>query len=166
MSQDEELKWMTKRYSWKYIPDRYQAMVATIVSALLYFNIFNLLFVQQADNCGTFFRPQLDLADKPRGWIWDTLSRGSDGSDVNCSDGFFTGLLWSVIFSFIGLAICGLVLRRAIKREAKSTLDAAAPSDTSPGWKDDPFNSYRQRWWNGGSWSDQTKYKPGMEPNS
>jgi hypothetical protein len=117
MSTEEELKWMTKRYSWRYIPFRYQAMVATIVSALLYFNIFNLLFVQQGDNCGTFVRPQLDLDDKPRGWIWDTLSRGDYGSDVNCSVGFFTGLLWSVVFSFIGLAICGLVLRRAIKRE-------------------------------------------------
>jgi hypothetical protein len=117
MSTEEELKWMTKRYSWRYIPFRYQAMVATIVSALLYFNIFNLLFVQQGDNCGTFVRPQLDLDNKPRGWIWDTFSRGDYGSDVNCSDGFFTGLLWSVFFSFVGLAICGLVMRRAIRRE-------------------------------------------------
>ncbi len=120
MSTEEELKWMTKRYSWRYIPFRYQAMVATIVSALLYFNIFNLLFVQQGDNCGTFVRPQLDLTDKPRGWIWDTFSAGSYGSDVNCSPGFFQGIQWSVLFSFTGLAICGLVMRRVIKREDAS----------------------------------------------
>ena len=117
MSTEEELKWMGKGYSWKYIPLRYQAMVATIVSALLYFNIFNLLFVEQRDNCGSFVRPQLDLDDQPRGWIWHTLSAGEYGSNVNCSPGFFNGLSGSVLFSFIGLAICGLVMRRAIKRE-------------------------------------------------
>jgi hypothetical protein len=121
MSTEEELKWMTKRYSWRYIPFRYQAMVATIVSALLYFNVFNLFFVQQGDNCGTFIRPQLDADNKPRGWIWDTLSRGDYDSKVNCSDGFFSGLLWSALFSFAGIAICGLVMRRAIKREDAST---------------------------------------------
>ncbi len=117
MSTEEELKWMTKRYSWRYIPFRYQAMVATIVSALLYFNVFNVLFVQQGDNCGTFVRPQLDRDEKPRGWIWDTFARGSSDSDVYCSDGFYSGLLWSALFSFAGIAICGLVMRRAIKRD-------------------------------------------------
>jgi hypothetical protein len=117
MSNDDELKWMTKRYSWRYIPYRYQAMVAGIVAALLYFNVFNVLFVQQGDNCGTFMRPQLDMDNKPRGWIWDTLSRGDYDSKVYCSDGFYSGLLWTALFSFAGIAICGLVLRRAIKRD-------------------------------------------------
>ena len=117
MSTEEELKWMTKRYSWRYIPFRYQAMVATIVSALLYFNVFNMMFVQQEGNCGTFVRPQLDRDEKPRGWIWDTLSRSDSGSDVYCSDGYYSGLLWSALFSFAGIAICGLVMRRAMKRE-------------------------------------------------
>ena len=118
MSVENELKWMTKRYSWRYIPYRYQAMVATIVSAFLYYNIFSLIFVQQGDNCGTVMRPQLDLPNKPRGWIWDTFSAGDWGSSVNCSPGYFSGQLWSVFFSFGGLAICGLVMRRAIKRDA------------------------------------------------
>ena len=117
LSVEEELKWMTKRYSWRYIPYRYQAMVATIVSAFLYYNIFSTIFVQQYDNCGSVMRPQLDLAGKPRGWIWDTFSAGDWGSSVNCSPGYFSGQLWSVFFSFGGLAICGLVMRRAIKRE-------------------------------------------------
>jgi hypothetical protein len=118
VSVEEELKWMTKRYSWRYIPYRYQAMAATIVSAFLYYNIFSLIFVQQMDNCGTVMRPQLDLPNKPRGWIWDSFTANDYFSDVNCSLGYFTGHLWSVFFSFGGLAICGLVMRRAIKREA------------------------------------------------
>jgi hypothetical protein len=166
MSNNDELKWMTERYSWRYIPFRYQALVASITAAFLYFNIFNLLFVQQEGNCGTYFRPQLDLDDKPRGWIWDTFSAGDYGSDVNCSPGYFTGILWSVLFSFAALAICGLVLRRAIKRESTTSIDGSAPGNTSPGWKEDPFNSFKERWWNGSSWTDQTKYKPGMEPKS
>jgi hypothetical protein len=117
MSIEEELKWMTTRYSWRYIPVRYQAMVATIVSALLYFNVFNMLFVEQGDRCGTFVRPQLEGYENPRGWIWDTFARGDYDSAVNCSDGFYTGLLWSALFSFAGIAICGAVMRRAIKRE-------------------------------------------------
>ena len=126
MSIEKEMKWMTSKLSWRYIPFRYQAMVATIVSALLYFNVFNLLFVQQGDNCGTFVRPQLERDEKPRGWIWDTLTRGDSGSDVNCSDGYFSGLLWSALFCFAGIAICGLVLRRAIKRQDEAERDAAA----------------------------------------
>ena len=164
MSQDEELKWMTKRYSWKYIPDRYQAMVATIVSALLYYNVFTVLFRSEngaGGACGSLVRPVTDDGDVK----WFTFSIFSRDDNLNCSR-FMQVRWWEFFATFGAIAICGLVLRRAIKRESKSTLDAAAPSDTSPGWKDDPFNSYRQRWWNGGSWSDQTKYKPGMEPNS
>jgi len=118
MSQNDELKWMTKRYSWRYIPDRYQAMVASIVSALLYFNAFGIIFSDRSGrDCGTFLRPELNRVGNPRGWFTHSLS----GSDTYCSPGYFSGLLWELIFTFVGLAICGLVLRRAIKREMNAT---------------------------------------------
>lgn len=114
MSTEEELKWMTKRYSWRFIPFRYQAMVATIVSALLYFNAFGVIFSDRsAGECGTFLRPRLDGEGNPRGWITNSLS----GSDTTCSAGYFNGLFWEFLFTFAALAICGLVMRRAIIRE-------------------------------------------------
>ena len=48
MSTEEEVKWLSKRYTWKYIPNRYQALVACIVSGFLYFNIFNVCSVTAA----------------------------------------------------------------------------------------------------------------------
>jgi len=69
---------MNRRGTWKYIPDRYQAMVATIVSALLYMNIFELLFKYSYSARARFLE---------------------------------------LVATFAALAICGVVLRRAIKRE-------------------------------------------------
>jgi uncharacterized protein YjbI with pentapeptide repeats len=119
MSTEEELKWMTKRYSWRYIPLRYQAMVATIVSAFLYFNIFNAIFRNEYE-CGSYFRPKLDGTPYRLGWFWDVVF-----SDNNyCSDAYFLGRIWEAMASFAGLALCGLVLRWAIRREGVE-LDAA-----------------------------------------
>ena len=67
MSTEEEVKWMTRKWSWKYIPDRYQAMVATIVSAFLYYNVFELFFnpINSASGaCGTLLRPVIDGEDQ------------------------------------------------------------------------------------------------------
>jgi len=47
MSTEEELKWMSKRYTWRFVPFIYQATVAIIVSDLLYYNLFGLLFEMQ-----------------------------------------------------------------------------------------------------------------------
>lgn len=127
MSTEEELKWTTKRYTWRYIPFRYQALVAAIVSALLYFNVFNVLFVQQESNCGSFVRPQLDQDDKPRGWFWNIGSEDFP-TIVNCTDGYYDGLFWSALFSFVGIAICGLVMRRAIGRDDGSEPVAEEPT--------------------------------------
>ena len=114
MSTEEELKWMPKRYSWRYIPFRYQAMVATIVSALLYFNAFGIIFSDRANgDCGTYLRPRLNGEGNPRGWITNSLS----GTETHCSSGYFNGLFWEFLFTFAALAVCGLVMRRAIKRE-------------------------------------------------
>ena len=161
MSTEEELKWMTNRYSWRYIPFRYQAMVATIVSAFLYYNVFNVYFSDRSNgDCGSYFRPRLDEDPDVLGWFWHTLN----GDNLNCSDTYYSGLFWEFLFTFAGLAICGLVMRRAIKRESTAPSDGSAPGNKSPGWKDDPFNSFKQRWWNGSSWSDLNQYRPGMEP--
>ena len=114
LSTEEEVKWLSKRYTWKYIPNRYQALVACIVSGFLYFNIFNVLFSDRSTgDCGSFFRPKLDEEPYALGWIWDTIG----SNNVKCSDAYYGGLLWEFYLTFAALAICGLVLRRAIKRE-------------------------------------------------
>lgn len=115
MSTEEELKWLTKRYSWRYIPFRYQAMVATITAAFLYFNAFSILFSSQNSvngACGSIVRPVYENADI--GWF--ALTPFSPNTDLNCPR-FITVQWWELFGTFAALAICGLVMRRAIKRE-------------------------------------------------
>ena len=120
MSNDDELKWMTKRYSWRYIPDRYQAKVAVIVSAFLYYNVFELFFNPRDSGsyaCGTILRPVMDNKDSTLGWIWDSgISLFKMNEDLQCPR-LMQGMWWELFGTFAALAICGLVLRRAIKRE-------------------------------------------------
>ena len=123
MSAENELKWMTERYSWRYIPFRYQAMVATIVSAFLYYNLFELLFnpVQSGTGaCGTLFRPVMDNEDSTLGWFWDVgFSLFSMNDSLKCPR-TMQAMGWEFFATFAALAICGLVMRRAIKRENAS----------------------------------------------
>ena len=126
MSTEEELKWMTKKYSWRYIPFRYQAMVATIVSAFLYYNVFELFFngINGASGaCGTLFRPVLDDDGSTVGWLWNSgINLFTINDSLQCPR-TMQGMWWEFYGSSAALAICGLVLRRAIKREdaAKSS---------------------------------------------
>jgi len=110
---EDELKWMTPRKTWKYIPNRYQALVAQIVAALLYFNLFNVVFMDSSTGeCGSLMRPRMDGDGNPRGWIFSSIG----GGDTYCSQGFFSGLIWQFIFTSLAIAICGVFLRNAIKR--------------------------------------------------
>jgi hypothetical protein len=112
---EDELKWMTPRKSWKYIPDRYQALTAQITAALLYFNLFDVLFRAKNSSsgaCGSLFRPVLDGGDYPIGWLWNILG---DFDQATCPR-LMNGLFQEFFFTVFGLALCGLVLRRAIKR--------------------------------------------------
>ena len=127
-SAENELKSVTKRYSWQYTPSRYQAMVATIVSAFLYFNLFGLLFEMQSTgsiNCGTLLRPIMEddsvgMEDDSVGWIWNSRSSFfSLNEDLRCPRQM-QAAWWEFIATFAALAICGLVMRRAIKRENAS----------------------------------------------
>lgn len=127
MVKHDELKWFTKRYSIRYIPLRYQASVAIITSALLYYNLLDLLLAPKLDNgyCGSLLRPGFTedfLNDSPWvGWTWDsgvTLFRPN--SALSCPRTYL-GLWWEFVGTFVGLAICGLLLRRAIKREESPT---------------------------------------------
>ena len=93
MSTEEELKWMTKKYSWRYIPLRYQAMVATIFSALVYFEAFKLA---------------ADLK-KVSGLLCD-----SENSYCKYK---LSDYITQLVACAIGLVIAGMVMRRAIKRE-------------------------------------------------
>jgi hypothetical protein len=112
---EDELKWMTPRKTWKYIPNRYQALTSQIVAAFLYFNLFDILFKQSASAgyaCGSMVRPILDNGDDSVGWFWNILG---DFEQSRCPR-TMTGLYWEIFFTVGALAICGLVLRRAIKR--------------------------------------------------
>jgi hypothetical protein len=95
-------------------------MVATIVSAFLYYNIFELFFnpvnsVYGA--CGTLLRPTLSGEDSSVvGWIWDSgVSLFQLNEDLVCPRAM-QGMWWEFFGSFAALAICGLVMRRAIRR--------------------------------------------------
>lgn len=123
MSTEEELKWMTKKYSWRYIPFRYQAIVASIVSAFLYYNVYDLLFSPVTDSgyCGSLLRPGFDEDflhdDSWVGWFWDSgVTLFNQNSDLSCPR-TFVGLWWEFFACFAALAVCGLVLRRAIRRD-------------------------------------------------
>ncbi len=131
MSIEKEMKWMTKKYSWRYIPFRYQAMVATIVSAFLYYNVFELFFNpinSSSGACGTLFRPVLDDDGGTVGWLWDSgITLFTINESLNCPRAM-QGMWWEFYGSFAALAICGLVMRRAIKRQDEAERDAAAKS--------------------------------------
>jgi hypothetical protein len=113
---EDELKWMTPRKTWKYIPNRYQALTAQIVAAFLFFNIFELLFkhVRYGNyDCGTLLRPVSDDQYTPI-WFWNA-GPFSVNEDIGCPRHTYLSW-WEFFASFIGLAICGFVLRKAIKR--------------------------------------------------
>ncbi len=129
MSDNTETKWMNRRGTWKYIPDRYQATVATIVSAFLYFNLFETLFGREQGrdgNCGSFFRPTLsESAQYADGWFWHSFQDAfsnyaesfEDGSIQTLCSGTWGTAWWEALATAGALAICGVVLRRAITRE-------------------------------------------------
>ena len=112
---EDELKWMTPRWTWKYIPNRYQALVAQIVAAFLFLNIFKVVFSHSpmVPACGTWLRPTIDEVDKP-GWFWNS-GPFSVNMDLVCPRHIYLSW-WELFASFIGLFVCGVVLRNAIKR--------------------------------------------------
>jgi hypothetical protein len=115
---EDELKWMTPRKSWKYIPNRHQVLVTQFVAALLIFNIFEILFQPTGGSgfsgaCGTLLRPVVDDQNTP-GWLWNS-GPWSVNMSLGCPRHIYQ--LWHEFFaSFVGLAVCGVVLRNAIKR--------------------------------------------------
>jgi hypothetical protein len=94
-------------------------MVATFVSAFLYYNLFELFFnpVNSGPGaCGTLLRPVLNDDDSSVGWIWDSsVSLFQLDVNLNCAR-TMQGMWWEFFGSFAALAICGLVMRRAIRR--------------------------------------------------
>ena len=112
---EDELKWMSPRKTWKYIPNRYQALVAQIVAAFLFYNIFEILFqTTRGSNgsCGTLLRPADDGGNLL--WFWNAKTWNIDWGIMCPFDSYL--LWWELAASIIGLAICGFVLRKAIKR--------------------------------------------------
>ena len=129
MNSTSETKWTGRFGSWKYIPDRFQSLVACIAAGLLYFNIFEKLFgyrTSRDGSCGSFVRPVLVESENfDTGWIWhsfrDAVANYAEAfyaeSFLTFCPGAWKGMWWELIFSFAALAICGFVLRRSIKRE-------------------------------------------------
>lgn len=98
-------------------------MVATIVSAFLYYNLFELFFnpVNSGPGaCGTLLRPVVENNDNALGWIWDSgLNLFTLNDNLTCPR-TIQGMWWEFFGTFAALAICGLVMRRAIKRDKSS----------------------------------------------
>ncbi len=144
MANEEELKWLTKRYMWRYVPFRYQSMVAVIAAGLLCFNILNAYSspnTASSGECGSLFRPVItrELSAEQKainaareatggdaryaetavvGFPWESVSSiFTLNQELNCPRKM-QALWWEMFFSFGGLAICGVFMRRAIGREA------------------------------------------------
>jgi hypothetical protein len=104
-------------------------MVAIIVSAFLYYNLFELFFNPVSSGpgaCGTMLRPVIDESGN-LGWIWDSgISLFKMNGSLRCPR-TIQGMGWEFFASCAGLAVCGLVLRRAIKRE-NAALSASGQS--------------------------------------
>lgn len=111
---NDELKWLTPRKSWKYIPNRYQALVAQIVAALLVFNIFEILFepTYAGYACGTVLRPV--IGPETPSWFWEA-GPFEVNMELGCPRHIYLSW-WELIASVLGLFVCGVVLRNAIKR--------------------------------------------------
>ena len=126
MSNRAENNWLGRRGGIRYVPPRYQAQVASIVAALLFYNIFRVLMEPTNDSgaCGSLFRPVIK-GDSTPGWIWNSSPFHVNAS-LNCPQ-FTYGLWWNLFGSFIGLAICGIYLRQAIGREKQALSPDVGP---------------------------------------
>lgn len=125
MSEIDELKWKNRKWSWQYIPDRYQAMVAIIASAFLYLNVFKILFTPVTTGsgaCGTLLRPVIKGTEEPT-WIWFTGPFSVNENLVCPRHNYLTW--WEFFASFVAIAVCGLILRRVIRREHQAERLAA-----------------------------------------
>ena len=129
MSTDNELKSVPGPYSGRNLLVRYQAFIATIVSAFLFINLFQVLFSNNESGppnesgryeCGSLFRPLLRSPgdSDPGGWLWSSNPFSVD-KDVICYRTMYS-LWWELLATLVALAICALVIRRAIKRENAS----------------------------------------------
>ena len=129
MSTDNELKSVPGPYSRRNLMVRCQAFIATIVSAFLFVNLFQVLFSNNESGtpngpgryeCGSLFRPLLRSAgdSDPGGWLWSSSPFSMD-EDVVCNRTMYS-LWWELFATLVALAICALVIRRAIKRENAS----------------------------------------------
>ncbi len=116
----DEQQWPTGETR-RYVPFRYQAIVAPIVAGLLYFHLFQTFTFQESSglscNAGSLLRPVIDWDDgsvnadviQKVGWSWNLGS-------AHCPE-VISARLDDMFHSFIALAICVIVMRRTNKRE-------------------------------------------------
>jgi hypothetical protein len=135
---ESDRRWFTKRGTIRFIPNRYRALVAAVAAALLFFNLFGVLFTpSNAGNysCGSLAFPILsaaetsDTVEDPVGWPWQAF--GSVES-FRCPR-TMTGLRWEFAFNFVALWVCGFYLRRAVQGEVD---DESPEGRISPPSKD------------------------------
>ena len=69
------------------------------------------------------------------------------------------GTIDIVVWMLIPILIIGLpavAIRSAIRRSSDKKALAIIPSDTGAGWKPDPLDTRKQRWWSGDRWTRAT----------
>jgi hypothetical protein len=144
---NDDLKWFTKRGTIRIIPSRYRAGVAVFVAALLFYNLFGVLFTPVNDDgaCGSLARPANARIDRfgetefGFGWPWDSLkalqepiTAPDDVSDparyetyLSCPR-FISGRIFEFVANFVALWICGWYLRRAMREDAEGVTPGEA----------------------------------------
>jgi hypothetical protein len=144
---NDDLKWFTKRGTIRIIPSRYRAWVAVFVAALLFYNLFGVLFtpINSEGACGSLARPAIESIDRfgdtqfGLGWPWDSLkafqettAAPDDVSDparyeiyLGCPRRI-NGLVFEFVANFVALWICGWYLRRAMREDAEGVTPGEA----------------------------------------
>ena len=146
---NDDLKWFTKRGTIRIIPSRYRAGVAVFVAALLFYNLFGVLFtpVNSEEECGSLARPAINrvdrsgrLASQGIGWPGDSLKAlreppppPNSESDfryeieiyLDCPQ-FINARIFEFVANFVALWICGWYLRRAMREDAEGVTPGEA----------------------------------------
>jgi hypothetical protein len=144
---NDDLNWFTKRGTIRTIPNRYRAGVAVIVAALLFYNLFGVLFTptNEYGACGSLLRPAIETLDingnfenARIGWPPDSLKAFTQPFDKPSSSfpdpyityldcpRFINGLFIEFVANFVALWICGWYLRRAMREDAEGVTPGEA----------------------------------------
>jgi hypothetical protein len=144
---NDDLRWFTKRGTIRIIPSRYRAGVAVIVAALLFYNLFGVVFSPTdagSGACGSLARPATEIVyvngdfEFTNGWPWDSVkafTQSPDTPDTSFPDESsvylscprtINGKVIEFVANFVALWICGWYLRRAMREDAEGVTPGEA----------------------------------------